>query len=75
MCTERGGRQAFLCPEGTKFNQRSLVCDHSRKVQCAEASDFFHRNIVLYEASLKATKDARLRRKGRHTFFRGLVFP
>ena len=59
MCTSRGGRRAFLCPEGTKFNQRTLVCDHSRMVQCDEASSYYHKNVVLHEASLRATIRAR----------------
>ncbi|XP_059083053.1 uncharacterized protein LOC131880427 [Tigriopus californicus] len=61
MCTERGGRQAFFCPEGTKFNQRSLVCDHTRNVECSEASKYFYKNVVIHEASLKST----IRAKGR----------
>merc|ERR1719356_193808 len=26
----------FSCPPGTKFQQRSLVCDHENNVQCGE---------------------------------------
>ena len=60
MCMSRGtGGQAFLCPEGTKFNQRTLVCDHAAKVKCHQASSFFHRNLVIHEASLKASGGGR----------------
>ena len=50
------GGQAFLCPEGTKFNQRTLVCDHARRVKCSEASSFFHRNLIIHEASMKVDR-------------------
>ena len=59
LCTSRGGRRAFFCPEGTRFNQRSLVCDHERRVECAEAGEFFHKNVVLHQESLRATGKAR----------------
>jgi len=63
MCTGRGrssGRQPFLCPESTKFNQKMLVCDHATKVKCAEAGEYFHRNLLLHNESLRATERARL---------------
>ena len=57
MCMSLGaGGQAFLCPEGTKFNQRTLVCDHARRVKCSEASSFFHRNLIIHEASMKVDR-------------------
>ena len=55
MCQGRGGGRPFLCPEGTKFNQRTFVCDHAAKVKCDEAANFFHRNVIVHEASIKAT--------------------
>ena len=58
MCTARGGGQAFLCPVGTKFNQRTLVCDHEDRVKCSQASRFFHRNVIIHEASMKASRRA-----------------
>jgi hypothetical protein len=63
MCTDRGGRRAFFCPEATRFNQRTLVCDHEKKVHCAEAAEFFHRNVVLHQEALRAT-DRQHRKKG-----------
>ncbi len=62
MCTDRGGRRAFFCPEGTRFNQRTLVCDHEKRVHCAEAGSYFHKNVILHQESLRAT--GRARRKG-----------
>eukprot|EP00096_Caligus_rogercresseyi_P015481 TRINITY_DN7912_c0_g1_i1.p1 TRINITY_DN7912_c0_g1~~TRINITY_DN7912_c0_g1_i1.p1 ORF type:complete len:389 (-),score=79.45 TRINITY_DN7912_c0_g1_i1:11-1177(-) len=47
MCTERGGKQSFLCPPRTRFNQKTLVCDFRRNVKCIDSSGFFHKNIVL----------------------------
>ena len=64
MCTARGGGQAFLCPEGTRFNQRTLVCDHKFRVKCSDSSNFFHRNLIMHEESMRATKLARNRNKG-----------
>ena len=64
MCTARGGGQAFLCPEATRFNQRTLVCDHAFRVKCSDSSSFFHRNLIIHEESMKATKQAKLRNKG-----------
>lgn len=55
MCQGRGGGRPFLCPEGTRFNQRTFVCDHSARVKCDESANFFHRNVIVHEASLKAT--------------------
>ena len=56
MCNSRGGGRGFLCPQGTRFNQRTMVCDFAKKVKCNDASDFFHRNVIIHEASLAATK-------------------
>jgi hypothetical protein len=55
MCQGRGGGRPFLCPEGTRFNQRTFVCDHAYRVKCSEASNFFHRNVIVHEESVKST--------------------
>ena len=52
MCNSRGGGRGFLCPQGTKFAQRTMVCDFEKKVKCNDASNFFHRNVIIHEASL-----------------------
>jgi hypothetical protein len=76
MCTARGGGQAFLCPEGTRFNQRTLVCDHKFRVTCSDSSNFFHRNLIMHEesmrtkGSMRATKKAQLRNKGDYSDFK-----
>lgn len=56
MCNSRGGGRGFLCPMGTKFDQRTMVCNFAGKVKCEESSDHFHRNVIIHEASLAATK-------------------
>lgn len=66
MCTARGGGQAFLCPEGTRFNQRTLVCDHQFRVSCSESSNFFHRNLIMHEESTAVTKKDKARSKGKN---------
>ena len=34
----------FSCPQGTKFQQRTLVCDHAYAVNCDESQKFFKNN-------------------------------
>ena len=36
MCNSRGGGRAFLCPEGTRFNQKTLVCVNRLKMEFGE---------------------------------------
>ncbi|XP_052898165.1 uncharacterized protein LOC128304955 [Anopheles moucheti] len=43
--TDSTGRGfAFLCPNGTLFNQRHLVCDWYMNVRCEESENFYHVN-------------------------------
>uniref|UniRef100_A0A182FHB9 Uncharacterized protein n=1 Tax=Anopheles albimanus TaxID=7167 RepID=A0A182FHB9_ANOAL len=43
--TDASGRGfAFLCPNGTLFNQRFLVCDWYMNVRCEASPDFYHLN-------------------------------
>ena len=59
MCNSRGGGRGFLCPQGTKFDQRTMVCDFAKKVKCHNSSNYFHRNVIIHQASLAATKQRR----------------
>jgi hypothetical protein len=34
----------FSCPTGTKFQQRTLVCDHAYAVNCGESQKYFRNN-------------------------------
>jgi len=63
MCNARGGGRGFLCPQGTKFNQKTMVCDFAARVKCDQSSNFFHRNVIIHEASLAATKPRKQLRK------------
>lgn len=60
MCNARGGGRGFLCPQGTKFNQKTMVCDFAARVKCDQSSNFFHRNVIIHEASLAATKPSNI---------------
>ena len=73
MCQGRGGGRPFLCPEGTRFNQRTFVCDHAAKVKCDEAANFFHRNVIVHEASIKATPKSAFNSKRDATFVRETI--
>uniref|UniRef100_A0A182QHE0 Chitin-binding type-2 domain-containing protein n=1 Tax=Anopheles farauti TaxID=69004 RepID=A0A182QHE0_9DIPT len=43
--TDSSGRGfAFLCPNGTLFNQRHLVCDWYMNVRCEDSESFYHVN-------------------------------
>uniref|UniRef100_A0A182RF44 Chitin-binding type-2 domain-containing protein n=1 Tax=Anopheles funestus TaxID=62324 RepID=A0A182RF44_ANOFN len=46
--TDSTGRGfAFLCPNGTLFNQRHLVCDWYMNVRCEESENFYHVNDAI----------------------------
>ncbi|XP_052859772.1 uncharacterized protein LOC128267022 [Anopheles cruzii] len=46
--TDATGRGfGFLCPNGTLFNQRFLVCDWYTNVQCEASKDFYHLNADI----------------------------
>ena len=56
LCNRNGGGITFECPEGTRFQQRTMVCDHSYSVNCSDAYKFFdgnlrigHRNVNLLD--------------------------
>ena len=63
MCNARGGGRGFLCPMGTKFHQKTMVCDFAKRVKCEQSSNFFHRNVIIHEASLAATKSSKREKK------------
>uniref|UniRef100_A0A182YEH5 Chitin-binding type-2 domain-containing protein n=1 Tax=Anopheles stephensi TaxID=30069 RepID=A0A182YEH5_ANOST len=46
--TDSTGRGfAFLCPNGTLFNQRHLVCDWYMNVRCEESESLYHVNEAI----------------------------
>jgi hypothetical protein len=49
MCQADGRADAFLCPNGTIFNQQYFVCDWWYNVECESATNFFRLNEFLYQ--------------------------
>jgi len=48
MCQPNGESTAFLCPNGTMFNQQYFVCDWWYNLDCAAQPDFFNLNQIVY---------------------------
>ncbi|KAH7947691.1 hypothetical protein HPB52_015159 [Rhipicephalus sanguineus] len=48
ICQEDGRHDAFLCPNGTVFNQRFFVCDWWYNFECDETPSLYHLNSQLY---------------------------
>ncbi|XP_021699673.1 uncharacterized protein LOC5578264 [Aedes aegypti] len=44
---DSGSGFAFLCPNGTLFNQRYFVCDWYMNVRCAESENYYSKNEEL----------------------------
>jgi Chitin binding Peritrophin-A domain len=56
LCNRNGGGITFECPEGTRFQQRTMVCDHEYSVNCSDAFKYYdanlrigHRNVNLLD--------------------------
>ncbi len=49
MCQADGNFNAFLCPNGTIFNQQYFICDWWYNVDCASSQNFFSLNEFLYQ--------------------------
>merc|ERR1712029_481414 len=47
MCHSDGLHDAFLCPNGTIFNQQNFVCELWFNVDCATSSARFDLNLVI----------------------------
>ncbi|KAG8193511.1 hypothetical protein JTE90_003723 [Oedothorax gibbosus] len=48
ICQGGGRKDSFLCPLGTIFNQRHLVCDWWFNVNCSESESLFGRNMDIF---------------------------
>ena len=48
---------AFHCPEGTRFQQRSMVCDHWNSVNCKQSEKFYSANLRIGQRNLKLIDD------------------
>ena len=69
LCNRHGGGMAFECPRGTRFQQRTMVCDHEHLVQCHNSEQYFHSNLRIGQANLNFIDDRRKSSK----FFKILV--
>lgn len=49
MCQLNGRANAFLCPVGTLFDQRHLVCNWWNKVDCSAAPSLYFVNENIYQ--------------------------
>ena len=49
MCQLDGNFNAFLCPNGTIFNQQYFICDWWYNVDCSASGSFFGLNEFLYQ--------------------------
>lgn len=47
LCSRHGVGLAFNCPRGTKFQQRTMVCDHWYMVNCENSASFYDGNLRI----------------------------
>lgn len=55
---------AFECPGGTRFQQRTMVCDHQHLVDCFDSEQYFHSNLRIGQPDVNFIDD-----KSSFTFF------
>ncbi|XP_053205014.1 putative uncharacterized protein DDB_G0282133 [Panonychus citri] len=48
ICQPDGREDAFLCPNGTLFNQKYFICDWYYNVDCSSSRNFYSLNSLLY---------------------------
>merc|ERR1719477_281245 len=51
MDSSRSMGMKFSCPKGTKFQQKTLVCDHAYSVHCQDSYKYFRNNINIWETN------------------------
>ncbi len=44
---------AFECPLGTRFQQRTMVCDHQYMVDCRSSHRYYDTNLRIGQRNLK----------------------
>uniref|UniRef100_A0A0K2T9S1 Chitin-binding type-2 domain-containing protein n=2 Tax=Lepeophtheirus salmonis TaxID=72036 RepID=A0A0K2T9S1_LEPSM len=49
MCQVGGRQNTFICPVGTLFDQRYLVCNWSNQVNCRNSVEFYNINRKIYK--------------------------
>ena len=53
----------FSCPQGTKFQQRTLVCDHAHSVDCQNSYNYFRNNLNIWETNKIDLEEEDIREK------------
>ena len=48
---------ACECPEGTRFQQRTMVCDHWYMVNCEISDRFYDTNLRIGQRNLRLIDD------------------
>lgn len=48
MCQPNGESNAFLCPNGTMFNQEYFICDWWYNLDCDQQPSFYNLNQLIY---------------------------
>uniref|UniRef100_T1K2N5 Chitin-binding type-2 domain-containing protein n=2 Tax=Tetranychus urticae TaxID=32264 RepID=T1K2N5_TETUR len=74
ICQPDGREDAFLCPNGTLFNQKYFICDWYFNVDCSQARSFYSLNSLLYVVPNRKTKSARLQGSGLRTNLNDINF-
>ncbi len=57
LCNRHGGGMAFECPVGTRFQQRTMVCDHAHGVDCKTSDRFYEANQRIGQKDRKFIDD------------------
>jgi hypothetical protein len=52
MGTSMSRGMLFSCPLGTKFQQRTLVCNHAYEVNCKDSKKYFQNNERIGKKNL-----------------------
>ncbi|KYN32086.1 hypothetical protein ALC56_13464, partial [Trachymyrmex septentrionalis] len=60
ICQRGGRKDSFLCPNGTLFNQKRLVCTWWYTVDCSRAQSFYSINEAIAKAMKEADRRIRL---------------
>ncbi|TRY77082.1 hypothetical protein TCAL_02705 [Tigriopus californicus] len=57
LCSRHGVGLAFNCPRGTRFQQRTMVCDHWFMVNCENSASFYDGNLRIGQPGVNFLDD------------------
>lgn len=57
LCNRHGTGMAFECPGGTRFQQRTMVCDHWNQVKCSLSDQYYAANLRIGQKHLNFIDD------------------